>query len=318
MESSELTGEQLQTPGERLRNAREAAGISPREMADRLNWLPAHIQAVEENRFDSLRGAAFVRGYLRAYARTLGLDEDEMVALYGALEPEHAETPDDAGATTAAATPGQNAGRWVFGLVLFAVVAIALISGNRDKGTAEVADTAASAPEPAAEAVAEAVTGAVAEDAPLPAAAADSPVIESSLAVDAGAADSLPESLPEVTRGDSTVAALDSGLAAAEPEAIETPEPVAAASEPSDTGPQDAALEFSFSADCWLEVRDGDGQLIYADLRGAGDILRLDGTPPFEILAGDAAAVTLTYLGEPFPVRTRPGRDTARFTVGEP
>ncbi|MEP5766450.1 MAG: DUF4115 domain-containing protein, partial [Halieaceae bacterium] len=78
-----------------------------------------------------------------------------------------------------------------------------------------------------------------------------------------------------------------------------------------------AALEFSFSGDCWLEVRDADGQLIYADLRAAGDVLQLDGKPPFQVLAGDAAAVEVLYQGEPFAVRTRPGRDTARFTVGD-
>ncbi len=79
----------------------------------------------------------------------------------------------------------------------------------------------------------------------------------------------------------------------------------------------DGPLQFSFSGDCWLEVRDGEGQLIYADLRRAGDTLGLDGMPPFEILAGDAAAVSLRYRGEPVAMRTRPGRDTARLTVGE-
>jgi cytoskeleton protein RodZ len=84
------------------------------------------------------------------------------------------------------------------------------------------------------------------------------------------------------------------------------------------TSSADAVLEFSFSGDCWLEVRDGDGQLIYADLRRAGDRLALDGNPPFQVLAGNAAAVALSFRGEPVPVRTRPGRETARFTVGEP
>jgi cytoskeleton protein RodZ len=65
-------------------------------------------------------------------------------------------------------------------------------------------------------------------------------------------------------------------------------------------------------------VRDGGGTLIYADLRQAGDTVSLDGDAPFNVLAGNAAAVKLRYRGEPFPVRARPGRDLARFTVGEP
>ena len=74
---------------------------------------------------------------------------------------------------------------------------------------------------------------------------------------------------------------------------------------------------FEFSDDCWLEVRDASGTLIHADLERAGDTLRLDGEAPFDVLAGNAAAVKLSFLGESFPVRARPGRATARFTVGE-
>ena len=77
-------------------------------------------------------------------------------------------------------------------------------------------------------------------------------------------------------------------------------------------------LTFEFSDDCWLEVRDASGQLIYANLERAGDTVRLDGEAPFEVLAGNAAAVSVSFRGEPFAFRIRPGRDTARFTVGEP
>ena len=85
MENSEARVADAATPGQRLRDAREAAGISPREMADRLNWLPTYVAAIEEDRYESMRSPAFVRGYLRAYARALGLNADELVAGFDAL-----------------------------------------------------------------------------------------------------------------------------------------------------------------------------------------------------------------------------------------
>ncbi len=85
VENSELSGVSEPGPGELLRSAREALGISQREMADRLNWVPAYVIAVEENRFDVLRGAAFVRGYLRAYGKQVEVPEDTLMAAYSAL-----------------------------------------------------------------------------------------------------------------------------------------------------------------------------------------------------------------------------------------
>ncbi|MEE4660688.1 MAG: DUF4115 domain-containing protein, partial [Halieaceae bacterium] len=79
----------------------------------------------------------------------------------------------------------------------------------------------------------------------------------------------------------------------------------------------EGVLQFSFSGECWLEVKDGSGELIYSDLKVAGDTLSLSGEPPFQIVAGNAAAVTLRYLGEPVAVTSPPGRNLARFAVGE-
>lgn len=79
---------------------------------------------------------------------------------------------------------------------------------------------------------------------------------------------------------------------------------------------EDAVLQFTFSGDCWLEVRDGNDRLIYADLHQGGDTLGVDGLSPFNILLGDAASAQLVYRGEDFEIPRRPGRTTSRFNVG--
>ncbi len=78
-----------------------------------------------------------------------------------------------------------------------------------------------------------------------------------------------------------------------------------------------AQLHFRFSGDCWVEVRNAADELIYADLRREGDVLNLSGLAPFNVLLGDARVVELAYLGEAVGIKRRPGRLTARFSVGQ-
>lgn len=60
-----------------------------------------------------------------------------------------------------------------------------------------------------------------------------------------------------------------------------------------------STLQFSFSADCWVEVFDGDNQKIYASLQKSQENLQLSGKPPFRITLGYAPGVSLSYNGQP-------------------
>lgn len=70
------------SPGERLRNAREAADLSVKDIATTLRLEPRTIEALESGSFDELPAPTFVRGYLRGYARVVGLPPDPLLDLY--------------------------------------------------------------------------------------------------------------------------------------------------------------------------------------------------------------------------------------------
>ncbi len=77
--------------GERLRNAREAKGLTL-AVAETLTRIRAvYLEALEEERFDRLPGPVYARGYLRTYALALGLDPDELMETY----PGAFRTPDE-------------------------------------------------------------------------------------------------------------------------------------------------------------------------------------------------------------------------------
>jgi cytoskeleton protein RodZ len=68
--------------GDRLRREREMRGVTLDEIAESTKISKRSLQALEEDDFDLLPGGIFNKGFIRAYARYLGIDEDQAVADY--------------------------------------------------------------------------------------------------------------------------------------------------------------------------------------------------------------------------------------------
>ena len=65
--------------GPRLKRAREARGVSLREIADRTKISASALEALERNDISRLPGGIFGRGFVRAYAEAIGLDPEEAI-----------------------------------------------------------------------------------------------------------------------------------------------------------------------------------------------------------------------------------------------
>lgn len=86
----EIDDEQQTTVGATLAAGREALGITQTEAADVLNLTQRTIAALEADDYDNLPGWVYASGYIRAYARMLGLDADDLVARSSAMRQESA------------------------------------------------------------------------------------------------------------------------------------------------------------------------------------------------------------------------------------
>jgi cytoskeleton protein RodZ len=84
MPDQELTPPQseLASFGEELRREREIRGISLKEIADATKISKRFLDAIERNDHKTLPAPVFTRGFVREYARYLGLNSDEMVNRY--------------------------------------------------------------------------------------------------------------------------------------------------------------------------------------------------------------------------------------------
>lgn len=113
------------TPGSLLRTARESQGISAREAADRLNFMPGYVAILERDDYQALRSPSFARGYVKAYGRLLGIDETQLLETFDRLQEEH--SPDVKRKVTNRPLQLQQTGLGVFvGLAVLCLMVLGL------------------------------------------------------------------------------------------------------------------------------------------------------------------------------------------------
>ena len=73
------------TLGEKLRQAREARGITLSEVAEQTRISPLYIESIENDDYRSLPGGIFNKGFVKSFARYVGIDEQEALEDYAIL-----------------------------------------------------------------------------------------------------------------------------------------------------------------------------------------------------------------------------------------
>jgi cytoskeleton protein RodZ len=72
----------MPTLGEELRHRREQRGVTLAEIAEATRIGTRFLKAIETNNFSILPGGIFTRSFIRAYAKHVGMNEDEAIGLY--------------------------------------------------------------------------------------------------------------------------------------------------------------------------------------------------------------------------------------------
>src|SRR5690606_21273808 len=74
-----MTEQQPNLPGSRLQTERKRQNLSEQDVAARLHLSMTYLKALESDDYERLPQAAFVKGYVRNYARLLGLPPEDLV-----------------------------------------------------------------------------------------------------------------------------------------------------------------------------------------------------------------------------------------------
>jgi transcriptional regulator with XRE-family HTH domain len=141
--------------GDWLRRQREMREISLREIADRTKISLRYLEAMEADRFDILPAPIFAKGFLREYARYVGLSPDEVVNHYLSVQaPEDGDENEVKKEEIRGVRDGDKPARgWTWGLLLLlagalllALVALFNYLAQRREGSAEQPPPSIAAP----------------------------------------------------------------------------------------------------------------------------------------------------------------------------
>lgn len=274
-------------PGERCRKAREAMGWTTAEAAKRMHLSHTYLLALEADDYERLPEATFVKGYLKNYARLLGLPADEVANTFQQMVNEDAfDKPLELPALPR--KPGLMKRPLVWGgLVILLVVAVLALWPDK----ASEPETAGFAP--VEDNMSEDAGEQDAMDAPVESGDDEAGVVDSDMA------DSSDAVTGEQTT-DEMQEAIDEELVEQEP-----------AIDPALLAPNGLdRLVFDFSANCWLEVKDANGRVLRQGEQPASTTMQVDGKGPFSLKIGNAAAISELLLnGEAVTLPTdSPGR----------
>lgn len=293
--------------GTTLREARERLGLSITDVVNQTKLAPRQIEALEAEDYRNLPEMAFVRGFVRSYAKILQLDEQPLLAaLPKTSAPTQPLMPDSVEAPFPDAySPRRQNLVWLAIALLLAVLVVAFAVWHFITPPAKLKETQvempASAPENAHPApvqpILEAgrVASADAAAPPLPEAAR--PLV---------AADKPPAS-PDVPKIPETKAPETKTPVTKTPETkppeVKTPEAKIpeVKTQPAGTPavlPQNAALRLVFGDESWVEIKDKEDKVLLSQVNPSGSELRMNGQSPFALVIGRAASVRLYYRGK--------------------
>ena len=292
-------------PGDMLRQAREQLGYSQLDIANRLRLRLSVINDIESNCFDSEKISTFTRGYVRSYAKYVGLDDVAVVALlddYGHSKPKAQEMQSFSRRTNREAHDSRIMGlTWILAVIFVGVTAVwwwqnshleqditPVVDVAKVEGITPSTDTIASAATVVSPTVVDTATTTVTDGTPSTASAA---ITAPAVITDVATTTVKPVAATTATVAETTVSEAVTPAITTDVEAA-------------------PALQLTFVADCWIDIRDANGKRLESGIKTAGQTLDINGKAPFRVRLGAPSAVKIELKGQPF--------DLSRYPAGRP
>jgi len=326
-----MNDEVQQSFGSVLKTAREEQNISLAQVSETLKLSVEKISDIEESRIDSLPPAAFTCGYLRLFSKLVSVDENEVIKAYNnAL----GQVPADGVLYTTSDIPNQanssHLGMKIVSYSFVLVIAVLIIVWLQDKQTDSVVESQS-----------------VVEVEDVQNESSDVEVINDVLDVTNNSVSisennelstqiSTVEPIENVKHNDSDVTESESesesesvmdvdqpaeGLIEISDTLVdadeETEKNIALAKEASPIAASgEDVIALTAKDDCWIEISDSNGHLLYFSLLKKGEVAELKGQEPFKVFLGKAMAVSVTLNNINYDVSEYVrSNQIARFTM---
>jgi cytoskeleton protein RodZ len=276
--------------GARLKAQREQAGLSVTDVAATLRLHPNQVRAIEQEDLSRLPALAYVRGFIRSYARVLRLDPEPLLSDLNAKLAPTGKSVVDGMATDIAAAHAAGRERlfpqWAIGIALVIVITLGVIGWQTTLRQATAPSQMAAVPAAAS---------------PIPSTPAPAPMA--------------PVVVPATTAPVATSEPASAPAAGIEPvpTPADTAEPTVASSRMASGAPPTVLLRFNGNS--WAEVTDRNGKILLSQLNSAGAEHALDGELPLTVVIGDANFASAEVRGAAFNMQPFIRNNVARFTI---
>jgi cytoskeleton protein RodZ len=285
--------------GQRLKAARIALGLSQAEVAEELKLKVSIIRCLDEDDSATSLSPTFKNGYIRAYAKRVGVDSTLLVIGNKACaspEPLTAKMQ-----SFSRKVERRNSDKRV-NLVTLLIVSSSIISlvAWWSQQSNEAPDNSSYLKK-------------LVEDNTLSA----NNSITTAVETEDGQTNNASVEVEIDKYSDVIEAPLsDNSTPAANPNTVvETSVTTKDGDEPSATDDVLVSVKLTFSDDCWMELTDAKGEPIAYGTKTAGRVVNVVGYPPFKLILGEPKAVAIEYAGQPFAMANyRPGK-TAKITL---
>ncbi|ELI9683064.1 cytoskeleton protein RodZ [Vibrio vulnificus] len=301
----------IEQVGTLLKRKRESMGYTQKQVADRLRLRVNVIEQIDDNQFESGQVATFTRGYLRSYARLVGLDEKIILdALDNTGDAQHQEQEMQS-FSRKTNTEKHNSRimliTWGIFIIITGISSLWWWQNQQENSLAQSVNQAAQ------------LEDAVIEE-------SEPPLIDDVVMQEMDATTESNEqnevSSEESPASPESVEALEvetlEPIVEAEADAESQVEPQAAVVEVTSEAPQAngaTALTMAFRSDCWVQVKDASGKTLISGIRKSGQDLNLSGQAPFNVILGAPEGVTMTFASEPVDLSRYTAGKVARFTL---
>ncbi len=317
-------------PGLSLARARQEKGFAVDEVAARLHLSAVQVQSLEENDYESLPEATYVKGYIKNYAKLLELDHAPLIESYiERVKPKKNDTIETVAVNQQKliASNDTKVMYTIFGIVVLVIVIVGIWIGTQ--GYSEKVSGQAETTVTIAEQASEDLFGPRLEGQADEGDGPDSEV--GSDTVDTALQEQEPQ-YPAAPKQPDTISAVTPATKTSRP-AVETNAKKEAAPENNQTtrrGDTDNKktevpvkserldeIVLFFEENSWVDVRDtNDKKLLYKTI-DEGRVVTVKGVAPFKIFLGNADGVKLSYNGKQVNFDKYKRGLIARFTVGK-
>jgi len=324
-----VSTEDSSSPGSRLHKAREALGISQKTLADDLYLPRNYILWIEEGAYDKLPSMVFCRGYIRAYAKAVNENGEELIELLDSVYgKQNVKAPlMSVSKIDEQVKVGDPVMKWsslVFVLILCGLVfwwwdkqygltapfldsgdPVAVETVNGDElvlsSLDESNEVAIASSELSADQLIE-THAQINTDAKIEQQVATeiAPLDEKVEVVGNGSGIELALNVSEEAENTAELAELEKVVKALEPE----PQTLSTTEQTINTATEDTALASSkllnikFSNECWVTIKDTHGKTLFNGIKKSGEQLSLSGDTPLKVSIGRVNSVSsLTFGG---------------------